>query len=1150
MVDFCEVESEENKFEENKFLKGRESIFEERSLQKVCTKDTQRPNLRGGSNEVQLQLWSINVGGLPGLWRLIDHLLTRKFLQRPDAICIQEVTCGLEEFKATINKIDCLGYQIYANEGITQGKKTRGCMTLVKHTVSSKLQGEIQDQCGTMVAVQFAGVLLCNCYTPPQEHKNADFSAKLATWQEMKHWEGEQIWCGDFNEEFSDSWISVAASAFGLGQVSFSGDSTRWKGRRIIDYFLTNPWKQDTTAVSLEEVFSDHKVIVTTVRLGNCTFDDRTFKKQHSLLKPAWIVKKRWIELIEEACNHGILNEWAPAYNLFEDSQQTPEDLSQVDLDQHMIDYTWKLCITKVLWVHQCAFFLALLEIPAEFDNWKEEARVRHLANKIQTGRCNVEQSKRHFPVDQTRTPQGIRKAKNQLGRALELQKEMTNNRIGKKTFNLTKKLYGEDAEVTFERLQETILTLESNIQKFESDTKQDAYKSWRNRMSDPTQKSAWLKKNKISHHPNVEHEGKISTNKLEATTCLFESWESLHKQNEMTETERQTLISDLTPFYERKFKNVKGSGPTKAIFQKILQKSKGGAGLDQWSSHELRNLSAVPVLVEMIWNCMQGWTEWQKTPSILKEVKMVFIPKVGRICKGNAGAKTLRPITVYSCWWRAWSSTWIRSDWIKNMVDQMPTQMAGAKGRGPESTAAAIHNILKRRKHGASLDFTQCFDTVDLQIMRRTLTSSLKGEIKNWCATLHNHWLQTKRWFIYNKFAHPQPYVARQGLPQGDPASPLFLALLLWKGYEDIQQKFGCDLVQFIYLDDRTLLDNSKETVEAAIQEWDRFSSEFHLINNDSKTQRVDLTRKTGPKTMEVLGCLVGETKVNDFKNSKQYKRNVTAKHLAKRIYCLPEGLTGKMKGMAIYVKPSVDYGWVQSNPPDSWINSQNTITWNALGRLRWTPEEMRKIFGITINAPATLLLRRLRMKCYRDEILNKVGEMHEDELDLLIKDHMELYGWFKTDTTWHHSELPYQFEQHAVIGKKRGQVDHFIRQSQRKTAYDHLAHSHRHEFQDQIPAFDVKRIDMVRKLAYSKPHFLPFFIGAVKSPKMRTLRTNKRMVCPCGALNPDWEHIWQCAVGIVPSDVLLRRFLWPRTTDDLEAINSFTQAMNHFST
>ena len=82
-----------------------------------------------------------------------------------------------------------------------------------------------------------------------------------------------------------------------------------------------------------------------------------------------------------------------------------------------------------------------------------------------------------------------------------------------------------------------------------------------------------------------------------------------------MTETERQTLISDLTPFYERKFKNVKGSGPTKAIFQKILQKSKGGAGLDQWSSHELRNLSAVPVLVEMIWNCMQAGPSGRRHP-------------------------------------------------------------------------------------------------------------------------------------------------------------------------------------------------------------------------------------------------------------------------------------------------------------------------------------------------------------------------------------------------------------------------------------------------------------------------------------------------------------------------------------------------------
>ena len=55
----------------------------------------------------------------------------------------------------------------------------------------------------------------------------------------------------------------------------------------------------------------------------------------------------------------------------------------------------------------------------------------------------------------------------------------------------------------------------------------------------------------------------------------MFESWESLHKRNEVTENERQTLISNLAFFYERKFKNVKGSGPTKAIFQKVLQKSR-----------------------------------------------------------------------------------------------------------------------------------------------------------------------------------------------------------------------------------------------------------------------------------------------------------------------------------------------------------------------------------------------------------------------------------------------------------------------------------------------------------------------------------------------------------------------------------------------
>ena len=57
--------------------------------------------LRGGARSVEeSKVWTINVGGWPGLWRLVHLLKSMTWKQRPTVVCVQEVACGIEDWLA------------------------------------------------------------------------------------------------------------------------------------------------------------------------------------------------------------------------------------------------------------------------------------------------------------------------------------------------------------------------------------------------------------------------------------------------------------------------------------------------------------------------------------------------------------------------------------------------------------------------------------------------------------------------------------------------------------------------------------------------------------------------------------------------------------------------------------------------------------------------------------------------------------------------------------------------------------------------------------------------------------------------------------------------------------------------------------------
>ena len=75
----------------------------------------------------------------------------------------------------------------------------------------------------------------------------------------------------------------------------------------------------------------------------------------------------------------------------------------------------------------------------------------------------------------------------------------------------------------------------------------------------------------------------------------------------------------------------------------------KGGPGLDQWCSTELRQLAKIPILSREIATRIQLWISLQKTPGILKQIKLVYLPKVSKTQMGTISVNGLRLITVFS---------------------------------------------------------------------------------------------------------------------------------------------------------------------------------------------------------------------------------------------------------------------------------------------------------------------------------------------------------------------------------------------------------------------------------------------------------------------------------------------------------------------
>lgn len=364
--------------------------------------------------------------------------------------------------------------------------------------------------------------------------------------------------------------------------------------------------------------------------------------------------------------------------------------------------------------------------------------------------------------------------------------------------------------------------------------------------------------------------------------------------------------------------------------------------------------------------------------------------------------------------------------------------------------------------------------------------------------------------------------------------------------------------LKHFIYMDDRTVVARSKEEILRSQQIWREVATDFHLLGNPDKVQTVDLSREKN--SFEVLGATLGQPLPVDFKKSKTATRLEDTVELYRRIKFLPESFSQRMKDTIIFGKGKLACGWIALGPTLSWQRTLQTEVWRSLGRTQYSAATMRRIIaGASLHLDVIVLIKQIRLLQQRNTAMVEMYRIDSallnlTPLDKMVSQGLQNLGWEKDDrfAPWRHALCPEGFTLDEVAdGKRWKTIAHLLRESYRCQAFDDHKLAARHEVTGQdLGEYDPDRRHAAIKWAKGDTLAYTLILGAVRSPLQRSMTEHRyQSVCPrCNFVNPHWDHLWKCFANVVPADVLLRRYCWPKDGKDQALCTAFLKCMKDF--
>eukprot|EP00438_Fugacium_kawagutii_P036025 Skav225105 [mRNA] locus=scaffold3924:92771:102028:- [translate_table: standard] len=878
---------------------------------------------------------------------------------RPHAIFVQETCCDDEQAKSVSDVADGLGYVTYHSGAHALRKRPndrnsryrRGVMTLVHRSVRSSWKGAIVEHECQSLAIQIDQVLTLNSYGIPSDEasrKQVEITHRLL-WE--CQWAGRWLITGDWNQTFQDSWLQTLAEAEHASLLDMSGiSSTRWLSTRVIDLVVSN-FDCDTVCHTRPEKISDRKILEWQVRIHENIQPESKVKPKLVFARPHWLTTQAWHLLFQEAFHYGQVEGWSEVCAFLQ--PHTPQSLdSDEDVDQSIVDYTWEMFSLRITWSLRLAAQLALQALPAEYTNEVEIRRVERLANSKlahQLHSANLEVNSREMPRKSAKVNMRFRKWTNQLGRCYELKRRTQRDVWDLETQSLIRKIFG-DNPFALPVLEKKIKVIEGLLKEEEKCRKNELLHKWKDRMtSSISQRAQWLHKQGGITMPSVGSPESATDTKQGAAAAMFQYWDNFLKELQWSQEDERAAIDVVSGVLSRFSSDFEAQRPDVESFRDRLWLVKGCAGLDGWTKEELRTIASCLDASSDAWGAMLLWEQLGLPPSQLRHCRIACLPKESKIVEHTLLPAGFRPVSILSGWWRAWSSTWLRSDSVARWSGQfLPSTIAGGTPTsvGPEVMASLLDAELSQRGYGVSMDFQHAFDCVNTTVMREALLKVAPAGLHPWITLLTTQWSTMSRWFSFKGHLHEKPLVTKLGVPQGDAASPLFIVLLLRVGHFVIEQQMGNRCFQAIYMDDRSAITASFQDALAIKDLWLLFADAFHMRENTNKIQLIDLSgqEEDSKPFAEVLGCVIGKPQSLDLRDSSRCAQRLNkACRMAGRIGLLPLPILSRHEELHVFCKTAFAYGWVAAFPHSSFCRRYDKMLWRSIGKMSYAVKQLR---------------------------------------------------------------------------------------------------------------------------------------------------------------------------------------------------------------
>ena len=389
---------------------------------------------------------------------------------------------------------------------------------------------------------------------------------------------------------------------------------------------------------------------------------------------------------------------------------------------------------------------------------------------------------------------------------------------------------------------------------------------------------------------------------------------------------------------------------------------------------------------------------------------------------------------------------------------------------------------------------------------------------------------------------------------PQGDPAGPLVMNLLMLAMMKKADAALALnpgDYFHVLYMDDRTFVGRSQQSVQDAQTAWADTTRWFNLKENAEKAQYVNTEKRYD--SFEVLGATIGTPGSAEIAKSIAKGRMEKAKLLYKKIGLLPEGLAAKLNDGSIFVKGVVGYGWISQTPTKQLSSSLKSAMWASLGKTKFASLQLRRVMaGAHSSLQMISGMKQLKMLAKRDQILQELGISKQAcLLDTHVSIFLQGLQW-TLHGTFQHELLKESFCAKDLVDKRYWErTAHLVRESYRWQSYLQFCAEDRREIRGKpMPLYSgIRRQTMLRWVGNDCTAILAA-IGGIQSPLLKFKLRGKASVCSHCKIeaNPSWDHLWLCAAGIErPEDTMLARVLWPRDVRDLHLCAKVLQCLRN---